>query len=236
MRTRVLEPERMDDPALPAAEHHHALAGLRRINAICMTHRRLLGLVRSLTRSRPGDSIRVLDLACGSGDAVRYMAGHAAATGLSWHITGLDRSAVVVDEARRLTPASLRDHVSFSVGDALDDLDAHAADIVTCSLFLHHLTDEDVVRLFRGVYKKARIGFAAQDLVRSRTGYWLARAGTRLLSRSHVVLHDGPQSVRAAWTVEEMRTLLETSGMGREHTAIMRIFPERMLIRWARHD
>lgn len=33
-----------------------------------------------------------------------------------------------------------------------------------------------------------------------------------------------------------MRTLLDTSGMGREHTAIMRIFPERMLIRWARHD
>ena len=42
------------------------------------------------------------------------------------------------------------------------------------------------------------------DLRRCRLGWLTAWAGSRILSRSGIVHHDAPVSVRAAWTVQEL--------------------------------
>ena len=51
----------------------------------------------------------------------------------------------------------------------------------------------DVVRLLKGMAAKARCLVIVDDLIRSRLGYAMAWIGTRLLSRSWVVHHDGPR-------------------------------------------
>jgi len=69
------------------------------------------------------------------------------------------------------------------------------------------------------------------DLIRSRLGYALAWAGTRLLSRSWVVHTDGPLSVRAAFTPEELLRLAERASLS--GAALQRFWPERQRLIWS---
>jgi hypothetical protein len=85
-----------------------------------------------------------------------------------------------------------------------------SVDIALCSLTLHHLTADDAVRVLRDLDRVARIGFLAVDLVRSRAGYAAVWLLTRL-SRSRMILHDGPLSVRRACSADEYRRLADAS-------------------------
>jgi hypothetical protein len=68
------------------------------------------------------------------------------------------------------------------------------------------------------------------DLIRSRLGYVLAYLGTRILTGSKIVRYDGPQSVRAAFTIPEAQQLAEQAGL--QNAAISRHWPARFLLRW----
>ena len=50
-------------------------------------------------------------------------------------------------------------------------------------------------------------GVLVQDLLRGTLGYVLAWSGLRLLSRSEVAHVDGPRSVRAAFSLPEVRAM-----------------------------
>jgi SAM-dependent methyltransferase len=239
------QPELMDDPSLPAADHFHALDALARINAISLTAGRIAGAAgRMLDRAgrRPGDQrpLEIVDVACGGGDVTAAVGGRIARRAGGFgrgpvHVTGLDVSPRALDHARRharvAAAPAVTDTVSFAVRDVVAD-GCPACDIAICSLFLHHLDDAAAIRVLTFMAAAARVGLIVSDLVRSRTGLVLARLGTIVLSGSRVARVDGPLSVRAARTPAEYRRLLEHAGL---HTAtVRRIWPERVLIAWAR--
>jgi hypothetical protein len=99
-----------------------------------------------------------------------------------------------------------------------------------CSLFLHHLQTEDAKGLLSRMAEAARRMVLVNDLRRTRLGYALAYFGSRLLSRSRIVHHDGPQSVRAAFTSEEIGNLALEAGL--EGATITHHWPERYLLSW----
>ena len=70
------------------------------------------------------------------------------------------------------------------------------------------------------------------DLERGLAGLTLAHLGTRLLSRSDVVHTDGPLSVRAAFTVPEVRALAAAAGL--TGAVVVRRWPCRFLLTWTR--
>jgi 2-polyprenyl-3-methyl-5-hydroxy-6-metoxy-1,4-benzoquinol methylase len=185
----------------------------------------LAALARAL--SRP---IRVLDLATGGGDVPIRLWHKARRAGLPLAIEGCDVSPVAVAYATRQAERHGAD-VRFFKADALaGDLPA-GYDAVVCSLFLHHLTDEQAIALLRRMASAGRL-VLVNDLVRSRAGLLLARVGTRLLSLSPVVHVDGPRSVEGAFTIAEARGLAERAGL---HGAIVtRRWPCRFLLTWHR--
>ena len=65
---RVVIPEEMDDEALSAKEHLHALEGLARINFFSCSAQNLWPAIESLAKENPKKILRVLDIATGSGD------------------------------------------------------------------------------------------------------------------------------------------------------------------------
>ena len=71
------------------------------------------------------------------------------------------------------------------------------------------------------------------DLRRTRLGLAMAHLACRGLSRSPVVHVDGPQSVRAAFTVEEFRRVADAAGLA--DVAIAKIWPQRFLFVWERN-
>lgn len=250
---RTRQSELMDDPALPTADHMHALDALARINMLSLTSSQVVrAIVRMRARHRPTLSARrharrehqpfhVVDVACGGGDVTAAVARRlsrrlpAIAAGRpAVHVTGLDKSPRAVARAERhshrRTGAA---HVSFNVHDILADA-CPPCDIATVSLFLHHLDDDDAVQVLTSLRCAARIGVVASDLLRTATGLALAVVGTALLSRSRVARVDGPLSVRAARTPREYRTLLDRAGL---HGATIRwAWPERAIIVWTRPD
>lgn len=231
------EPELMDDPALPAADHVAALGALATINAVSRTAAHLTRGVMALRPATAG-SLTVIDVACGGGDvtiAVERRLGRAIPGGASRprpSVVGIDISPRAIARAERL--ASKRaSGAAFQVVDVLRD-GCPPCDVAMSSLFLHHLDDTAAVVLLRHMAAAARLGIVISDLIRSRVGLALAVLGTTVLSSSRVARVDGPASVRAARTIPEYHRLLATVGM--TNAVVRRVWPERALIVWQRAD
>jgi 2-polyprenyl-3-methyl-5-hydroxy-6-metoxy-1,4-benzoquinol methylase len=228
---RKLIGEIMDSPNLDQAEHLRALEGLRRINRASGTAQ---AIARPLAKILRRENIRrcsMLDVACGGGDVPIEVAMLLKQMGVEADVTLWDRSAVAVEKATELAKRAGATHQG-RVGDAVAGLPEQAFDVVTNSLFLHHLTGEEVVAVLRNMRKAARRAVVISDLRRSIGGYVLAWVGCRVLSRSRVVHFDGPVSVRAAWTVGELEAMAREAGM--EGVRVERAWPWRMMLVWER--
>jgi len=228
---RRLEPEEMDDPALPAEAHHHALRGLARLNRVSGSARIVFAALADLARSVPtGETLRVLDLATGGGDVPVALWRMAAARGLRLTITGADRSEVAVARAREhARAAGAGTGVEFFLHDAVRQPIPGGYDVVVCSLFLHHLTDNEATDLLRRAGAAARRRLVVNDLERSPLSAALVWTAARLVTRSPVVHVDGPRSVRAAFTADELADCARRAGLA--NFLVTRRFPCRLLLR-----
>lgn len=224
---RVLEPELMDDPRLDPEAHVHALRGLARINRVSFAVRGHLAPLRAAAAGL-GRPVRVLDVAAGSGDVAVSLAALAARSGIGIELTLADVSPVAIDAARgraRAAGIAARGVVLDALAGPLP-----AADLVLCSLFLHHLDESGVVRLLSNVRASGSRRLSVSDLRRCTAGTALACIVPRVLTRSFVVHTDAVRSARAAWTVEELRQLAGRAGLG--GAVVRACFPCRMRLDW----
>ena len=154
-------------------------------------------LVAAVREARGSGPVRVVDLGCGTGYVVRWLASHldAELTAPDVELVGVDLDPVLVDEAARLAAAEdLR--CSFVHGDALAP--AVAADVVLSTGVLHHLRGADLERLFALHEESGAAGFVHIDFQPS----WLAPLGAWLFHRTRmrqpVARHDGIRSAQRA--------------------------------------
>lgn len=238
---RDLRPEVMDDPNLDPAEHRKALIGLSRLNRLSGAASLLWPVVvqaaRQTKKARRGRPLRVLDLATGSADVPLELARRAARAGLAMEIVGVDRSPVAVAEAERAFAAQkglAGIQARFLVGDVLDTGLALPTgwDLVMCSLFCHHLRDDQVVRLLEVMRGVTGGMVAVSDLERSQLNLMMVGVGSRLVTTSRVVHADAVQSVRAAFTCEEFAALCIQAGLA--GATIHKCFPARFIMEWSR--
>jgi SAM-dependent methyltransferase len=228
---RRLQPELMDQPGLDPIEHSRALEGLRRINLLSRTGAMLWPAITNRIPAGPGKPIRILDLASGGGDVPISLMRRAISDRRAIQIEGRDLSpeAVRIAQARA---DSLGLPVRFSVLDALRDPIPAGFDVITCTLFLHHLREEDATLLLRKMATATSRLVLVDDLIRSRLGYALAAVGCRLLTSSRIVHFDGPASVGAAYRISEACELAERAGLS--DATLTRHWPSRFLLSWNR--
>ncbi len=220
----------MDAPDLDAVLHLESLRGLRRINALLRSAAILWPEIAAAARRLAPEKLRVLDLACGGGDNAIAIARRGARQGLAIEVAGCDKSPLAIAEAQRLARASRTENVSFFPLDVVDGPLPGGYHVVTCSLFLHHLTRERAVDMLRKMAAAAGQLVLASDLRRTRVGYALALLASRLLTRSPVVRFDAPASVAAAFTIEEVRRLAAEAGW--QNFAISKHWPQRYRLSW----
>jgi len=227
---RVRLPELMDDPSLDEGWHHQALRGLSMLNRLTRIARLVWPPLAELSRQL-GRPPRVLDVATGSGDIPRALLRIARRHGAALNLSGCDISPRAIEFARQQTKAAGAT-IDFFQCDVLNDQLPGGYDAVVCTLFLHHLSDAEATALMRQMAAAAGRLVVVCDLARSKIGWWLTYAGTRLLTRSPVVHVDGPLSVQAAFTVDEIRSLALQAGLA--DCGIRRRMPFRFVLSWWR--
>jgi 2-polyprenyl-3-methyl-5-hydroxy-6-metoxy-1,4-benzoquinol methylase len=229
LHDRVLEPEDMDDPALATDRLHGALTGLTRLNFASNSARIIWQPIRQFTRELQTDRLRILDIATGAGDVPIALWHRARRAGLQLDIHGIDFSQRSVEFARRRAEQA-KTSVTFECRNALTDELPSDFDVVMCSLFLHHLNNQDAVTVLRRMAAATRRVMLVSDLRRNPFGLFLAFAAGHLLSRSPVVHRDAVRSVRAAFTTSELAHMAEQAALA--GSSITRRWPARMLLTW----
>jgi 2-polyprenyl-3-methyl-5-hydroxy-6-metoxy-1,4-benzoquinol methylase len=207
------------------------LAALGRANLVSRTAGSLWPWIRSAADAARRTPLRLVDVASGGGQVAIAIARRAAREGVVLDITGIDNSPVAVAAARTRAAQAGIERVRFEHLDALTGAWPDEADILVCTLFLHHLDEDDAVALLGRMKAAARCLVLVSDLRRSRLGYAFAWAGCRMLSRSRVFHVDGTRSVAAAFTPAEAGDMARSAGLA--GATITTHWPQRWLLAWS---
>jgi hypothetical protein len=119
----------------------------------------------------------------------------------------------------------------FFEADALASPIPDGYDLVTSSLFLHHLTGSEAVALLAAKARAAEAVFV-QDLRRTGLGWALAVLTMNTVARSDVARVDGVRSVAGAFTLDEVRGLARAAGL--DGARIRPCWPQRFALSWRR--
>ena len=204
---RIVEQEWLDYDLGTPAEIAASLRSLRQVNKLFGGNRLHTRLLQRALADVQTELPHVVEVACGHADVLQ-----AALLALRRpvQVTLLDRSARHLPDAADWSSALQQpQHV---VGDALDlPLADASADVVSCCLFLHHLEPPQIARFLAEALRVARVGVMINDLERTSVHSMLSRV-FRCVDRSRLSRHDGPVSVRAAYTCDELQRMLASTG------------------------
>jgi 2-polyprenyl-3-methyl-5-hydroxy-6-metoxy-1,4-benzoquinol methylase len=200
--------EMMDRPQPVSRELERDLHRIRQLNRWFGSYRLVLQFARRWIR--PGDTVRVADLATGSGDMPRLITRYARGIGANIRIDALDRQGATLEIARRLSTDY--PEISFSQIDILKWQAADPYDVVLCTLALHHFSEEDAVHVLRRCRESSRRFVLVSDLRRGlllRTGVDFL---TTLIFREPMTRFDARLSAARAFSFREMHDLAVGAG------------------------
>ncbi|MGC2185517.1 MAG: methyltransferase domain-containing protein [Terriglobales bacterium] len=202
---RVATPELLDTDCGTPAEITASLADLRRINrwfgGVATTEDMVWRVAREISSS----SLSLLEVAAGTGYVPQTARERLLHRGLSLQITSLDRAAShLMNSGRRAVSG---DALALPFRDA-------SFDLLSSNLFAHHLSPPELVRFAEEGLRVCRVAVLINDLVRNPLHMSLVYAGMPLY-RSRLTRHDAPASVRQAYTVDEMQSLLAQTSAAR---------------------
>lgn len=201
----------MDDLTSAGPEMRQTLQELKVVNKLLGGNKVLTQALSKIILDNPQSHYNIADIGCGGGDMVRVMTEWAKKHNISITVHALDANPNIIEMAKE----NLRDlaNVKFHTADVFDDLFAHEKmDIITCTLFTHHFTDEELIRMFSGFKKTAKLGIILNDLHRHPFAYYSIKYITKIFSKSPMVKNDGPISVLRSFKSMELKTVLEASG------------------------
>ncbi len=167
------------------------------------------GLAAILNTNKP---IRtVLDIGFGGGDSIKQLSNYSDQKHAKLFFYGVDlkkdcltyaennlktlyNTQLICDDYRNIAPELLEQ-----------------TDVIHCSLFLHHLSDEEIIRLFKFA-KANNCIILVNDLHRNWVAYQSIKLLTFLFSRSYLVKNDAPLSVKRGFKKQELIALLQKAG------------------------
>ena len=202
----------MDSPQVEPAQLARGLRFIRGVNAILgYTRATLTHLARFGQTWEPGQTIRIVDFATGSADIPLAIVRWAHRRRFDVRVVGVDLHAFTAGQARRLTRDEPR--IGIVRGDVLEPpFDDGTFDYAITNMFLHHLDDDEVVRVLRNMDRVARRGIIAADLLRNRRAHAWITLFTMLANP--LLKHDARVSVAQAFTREEICRLRDRAGIG----------------------
>lgn len=204
---RSYELELLDAPNIPKELLFKNLRELDVVNRLLGGHTITLSGIKTLVVDKT-KTYRIVDIGCGGGDAMKQIANWAKTNNFKVELIGVDMNADAIqfmkDECKEFS------NITGLVSDYRDYLKSNTdVDIVHCSLFCHHLKDDELIELFQFLNQFAKVGFIINDLQRHWFAYFSIKFLTRLMNGSELVKNDAPLSVLRGFRKGELNDLLQ---------------------------
>lgn len=227
-KKRSSKPERLDTGEYTPQEYEVCLSELRFINRWIGDIYALKATLLKDIKSQGLKEFSVLDVGAGSGEILREIAKFARKGKRKAKLFGLEYNALSAESI--LSESKNYQEISAIRGDGfLLPFADNSIDYVICSLFTHHFTDENVVKLLAEMKRVSRRRVYIIDLHRHPIAYGLYKVFCVAFRISNLVREDGSLSVLRGFKPKELLDLAEKVKM--ENVSVTRHFPFRLVLK-----
>lgn len=214
-RSSVLE--RLDTGDYTSQEYAHWLGDMRLIHAFFGEIRALKKTLLKEIGNSVEDNVALLDVGAGTGDLLRDV-GKSVKTKRVF-LAGVDVNFESADSINSFGAAAVQ-------CDAMRlPFAADSFDHVFCSLVLHHLTDEDAVKLLAEMSRVSRGKIFVVDLNRDAKAYYTFKLLAPIFFQ-RLTAEDGALSILRSRTPDELHQLARMAGLQQvevEHSRLNRL-------------
>jgi ubiquinone/menaquinone biosynthesis C-methylase UbiE len=203
-------PEILDSDACSPREAQAVVAVLDRVNrwfgGVSTTQK----MVTRVAQAAGVKHLSLLEVAAGSGQVPSLVCERLAPRGIALDVTLLDMARSHLpggDPTAASHPGKNRSVVANALTMPFGD---GAFDLVSCSLFAHHLDPQQLRQFVHEALRVSRRAVLINDLVRHPLHWALAFAGYPMML-NRVAWLDGLTSVRRAYVPKEIRQILSTA-------------------------
>jgi ubiquinone/menaquinone biosynthesis C-methylase UbiE len=213
--------EMLDRGDLPPSEVEDSLADIRWVNLRLGGYRAAARCILPLLLAEKERSFRLLDLGSGSADVPAHLGRQAGREGVTLKTVAVDLRILHLATARRTNGSGPRlvtaDVFSLPFPDS-------SFDWVLSTLFFHHFSPDQNVRILREMARLGRRGLFVVDLERHRIPLGVVKLMASVFFRSRTSMRDGITSLAQAYTRSEMEAIARRSGLGRFEARKIRPF------------
>lgn len=231
LKNRSHKPERIDTGDYTQAEFERFLHEIRFINRRLGDSAALrASLFKEIEKNRLQE-FSLLDVGAGSGELLSEVAEFGAGSGRRVCLVGLD--------LHELSATSIRDEskvhpeIDAVRGNALTlPFADNSFDYSICSLFTHHLSDEQIPVVLGEMSRVSRRGIIVIDLERSAMAWFLFGLFCFSFRISRLVREDGLLSIRKGFRVDEFKAIANAAGL--KNVSVERHSPYRVVLKSVR--
>ena len=204
--------ELLDGDDISFADIKQNMKELNTINTFLGGHGITLAGVKGILKQLPKNRvITICEIGCGGGDNLRAIDSWCIKNKLSVQFIGIDIKKECIDFAKSqcayLNAKWIQnDYAAASFGTTKPD-------IIFSSLFCHHFSNADLVKMLNWMKLNCSKGFFINDLHRHPLSYYSIRWITQLFSSSYLVKNDAPLSVARSFVRNEWHALFDTTGI-----------------------
>ena len=197
-------PEIMDDFQLEGKILEDALTKIAKINHFLGGNKLTLqGLKLLLKNCDTTREIKIVDIGCGNGDMLRYIANYGNKKNYNFKLIGIDANKFTIQCAEDLSKNY--ENISYSCIDIFSKQFRELKyDIVLSTLTLHHFKNKDILKLMGVFNENSNIGIVINDLQRSKIAYRLFQLVCFIFRLNKMPKQDGLVSILRGFKKQDL--------------------------------
>lgn len=194
-RNRANQEEIMDDFSMESKQLKQVFRELDKVNGLLggtvITLNGLKKLLNTTSKDRP---FKILDIGCGNGFMLRTIAKYGQKHGLNFSLLGIDANPEAINIAR--IQSTGYHNIEYDCINVHSERFSYLqADIILCTLTLHHFKDQEIIKLMNTAIKNAHMGIVVNDLQRSAIAFHLFNLFCAVFIKNSIAKQDGQVSI-----------------------------------------
>jgi 2-polyprenyl-3-methyl-5-hydroxy-6-metoxy-1,4-benzoquinol methylase len=214
--------ERMDDPDCDKQELFNTYDQFSVINSLISRWQFIYKNFIKNACSDPTKTYTLLDIGFGGGDLPIKISKWAKNDRLKLDVTAIETDSRATEYVQGIeTPPE----ITFRQISSTDLIkEGQTFDFVISNHLLHHLSDDELLRMLQEARKLSNRRVLFNDIERSDLGYLVFNLLSRPIFRSSFITEDGLTSIKRSFTAEELEEKVPADWI------VKRIFPYRLLL------